>query len=480
MAKMIIGGERVDASDGITIDVTNPATGKVVDTIPAATKADVDRCVAEARLAQQKWAKVPLHKRGAILNRFVDLALAHKEELARLLSMETGKPIVEGRNEIDNIPTLFRGFVERAKHFYNETIPEGTEPGMERTLQIVTREPVGVVACVIPFNFPCDLFDQKVAPALIMGNAAIVKPSTDNPLTLIRLCELLMEAGVTPGAISILTGRGSKVGGWLCAHPGVDFISLTGSTEVGIETATVAAKLLTPSALELGGNDAFIVLEDGDVDLAVEETMFGRFYNTGQVCCASKRFIVHNSRKAEFTEKLVKRLGKLVQGDPLDEKTTIGCLISEKAAVGVEEQVALTVQQGGKVVLGGERHGAYYQPTVLVDVPKTADVAKDMEIFGPVVPVIGFDTEEEAIAIANASIFGLSGAVFSRDVGKALKVARALECGGAVINGCSFFRSCEMPFGGYKMSGIGNEGIMCSLEEVTQIKTIVLKNVLPA
>jgi succinate-semialdehyde dehydrogenase/glutarate-semialdehyde dehydrogenase len=477
MAKMIIGGRKVDARDGATIEVTNPATGEVIDTIPAATRDDIDWAVEEAAKAQKTWAKVPLHQRGAILNRFVDLALQHKEELARLLSTETGKPIVEGRNEIDNIPTLFRGFVEKAKHFYNETIPEGTEPGMEHTLQIVTREPVGVVACVIPFNFPCDLFDQKVAPALIMGNAAIVKPSTDNPLTLIRLCELLIEAGVTPGAISIVTGRGSKVGGWLCAHPAVDFISLTGSTEVGIETALTASKNLTPSALELGGNDAFIVLADGDVDLAVEETMFGRFYNTGQVCCASKRFFVHNSRKDEYATKLVARLAREKQGDPLDESTTIGCLISEKAAIGVEEQVALTVQQGGKVVLGGNRRGAFYEPTVIVDVPKTADVAKDMEIFGPVVPVIGFDSIDEAIEIANASIFGLSGAVFSADVNTALKVARQLECGGAVVNGCSFFRSCEMPFGGYKMSGIGNEGIMCSLEEVTQIKTIVLKNV---
>lgn len=478
MAKMIIAGRKVDASDGATIAVTNPATGAVVDTIPAATREDVDRAIAAAAAGQKAWAKVPLHQRGAVLYRFVDLVLAHKEELARLLATETGKPIVEARNEIDNVPTLFRGFVEKAKHDYGAVIPPGTEPGMEATIQFTVREPVGVIACVIPFNFPCDLFDQKVAPSLIMGNAAIVKPSTDNPLTLIRLCELLIEAGVPDGVISILTGRGSTVGAWLCAHPGIGFISLTGSTGVGIETAEAAAKHLTPSALELGGNDAFIVLEDADVDLAVEETMFGRFYNTGQVCCASKRFIVHNARKEEFAEKLVKRLGRLVQGDPLDEATTIGCLISEKAAIGVEEQVNLTVAQGAKVRLGGKRSGAFYEPTVLVDVPATSDVAKDMEIFGPVVPIIGFDTPEEAVAIANASIFGLSGCVFSRDIGAAMKVANALECGGAVINGCSFFRSCEMPFGGYKMSGIGNEGIMCSLEEVTQLKTIVLKNVL--
>jgi len=478
MAKMIINGERVDASDGAVIEVLNPATGKVVDTVPAATEADVDRCVAAAVKAQKGWAKVPLHERGVILNRFVDLALAHKEELARLLSAETGKPIVEGRNEIDNIPTLFRGFVEKAKHTYGAVVPPGTEPGQENTIQFTVREPVGVVAAIIPFNFPCDLFDQKVAPALIMGNSVIVKPSTDNPLTLVRLTELLQEAGVPAGVASVLTGRGSKIGGKLCSHPDIGLISLTGSTEVGIDTALVAAKNLTPCALELGGNDAFIVLEDADVDLAVEETIFGRFYNTGQVCCASKRFIVHNSRKVEFAEKLIARLGKLVQGDPLDEATTIGCLISEKAAVGVEEQVNLTVAQGGKIALGGVRTGAFYQPTVLVDVPKTSDVAKDLEIFGPVVPIIGFDTVEEAVEIANGSIFGLCGCVFSKSINTAMKVANALECGGAIINGCSFFRSCEMPFGGYKMSGIGNEGIMCSLEEVTDLKTIVLKNVL--
>jgi succinate-semialdehyde dehydrogenase/glutarate-semialdehyde dehydrogenase len=478
MAKMIIGGKRVDSSDKAVIEVTNPATGEVIDTVPAATKTDVDRAVHEAIVGQKAWARVPLHKRGDVLNTFVDLALAHKEELARILSMETGKPIIEARIEIDNIPTLFRGFVEKAKHLYGSIIPNGTEPGQEHTIQFTVREPVGVVACIIPFNFPCDLFDQKVAPSLIMGNAAIVKPSTDNPLTLIRLCELLMEAGVPDGAIEIVTGRGSTVGSWLCSHPDLGLISLTGSTSVGIETAGVAAKHLTPCTLELGGNDAFIILEDADVDLAVEEVMVGRMYNTGQVCCASKRFIVHNSRKEEFTTKLAHRLGALVQGDPQDERTTIGCLISEKAAIGVEEQVNKTVAQGARILLGGKRRGAFYDPTVLADVRPEMDVAKDMEIFGPVVPIIGFETTEEAVKIANASVFGLSGCVFSRNINEAMKVASYLECGGVVINGSSFFRSCEMPFGGYKMSGIGNEGIMCSLEEVTETKTIVLKNVL--
>ena len=261
-------------------------------------------------------------------------------------------------------------------------------------MQLITREPIGIVACIIPFNFPCDLYDQKVAPALMMGNAAIVLPSSDNPLTLMKLTEMLVEAGVPNGAIQCLTAPGS----------------------------VKAAANLTHTALELGGNDAFIVLDDGDVDLAVEELIWGRMYNTGQVCCASKRFLIHNSLKDEFAKKAVERISRLKVGMP-------------------------------------------------------ADVAIDMEIFGPVVPIIGFDTDEEAIEIANKSIFGLSSCVFSRDQKRAFKVASKMEAGGAVINGASFFRAFEQPFGGWKHSGIGTEGVFSTFDEMTFSKTIVLKNI---
>ncbi|MCL2889124.1 MAG: aldehyde dehydrogenase family protein, partial [Eggerthellaceae bacterium] len=372
----------------------------------------------------------------------------------------------------------FPAIVERAKHLYSGVIPNGLENIQEKHVLLTFREPIGVFACIIPFNFPCDLFDQKVAPTLMAGNAAIVKPSTDNPLTLCILTELLVQAGVTPGAIQILTGRGSKVGSWLCAHPQVHGITLTGSTEVGIETYKTAASHLAHIALELGGNDAFIVCADGDVDLAVEELIWGRMYNTGQVCCASKRFLVHNSLKDEFTEKAVARIRQIKTGDPANDETEIGCLISERAAIEVEAQVNRTVAQGGRIVLGGKRNGAFYEATVIVDVPKTADVAKDMEIFGPVVPIIGFDSNEEAVEIANDSIFGLCGCVFSRDAKTAWNIGRKLECGGVVINGASFFRSFEMPFGGYKYSGIGTEGVLSTFDEVTRTKTIVLKNII--
>ena len=476
--KMIIDGKAADASDGKVIEVTNPANGKVLDTVPAATESDVKLAVEKALAGQKIWAKVPLHEKGDILMKFVALVEENKEKLARTLSDETGKPITEARGEIANIPIAFKAFVERAKHLYGEVIPNGQEKNQEHNVLLTIREPIGVVACVIPFNFPCDLFDQKVAPTLLAGNAAIVKPSTDNPLTLCMLTELMVKAGVTNGAIQILTGRGSQVGTWLCRNPNVHAITLTGSTEVGIETYKNAANHLAHIALELGGNDAFIVWKDGDVDLAVEELIWGRMYNTGQVCCASKRFLIHNSLKEEFAKKAVERIKKIKLGDPADDATQLGCLISEKAAIEVERQVNLTVSQGGKIILGGKRNGAFYEPTVIADVPKTADVAKDMEIFGPVVPIIGFDTLEEAVGIANASVFGLCGCIFSADIKTAWKVATRLECGGVIINGASFFRSFEMPFGGYKFSGIGTEGVLSTFDEVTLTKTIVLKNII--
>ena len=475
--KMIIDGKKVDSVSKETFDVIAPATGKVVDSVPKATAEDIEKAVTAAVKGQKEWEKFSVTERADVLYKFIDIVELNKESLAQTLCAENGKPITEARAEIGNIKIAFRAFAEHAKHYYGSIIPPGTEAGQENHIQMVTREPIGVVACIIPFNFPCDLYDQKVAPALMMGNAAIVLPSSDNPLTLMRLTEMLVEAGVPDGAIQCLTAPGA-VKDAAVSDPRVHLVTLTGSTEVGIGTAKIAAENLTHTALELGGNDAFIVLDDGDVDLAVDELIWARMYNTGQVCCASKRFLIHNSLKDEFAEKAVAKIKELNYGDPAKDETQIACLISEKAAIKVEKEVALTVEQGGRIILGGKRDGAFYEPTVIVDVPKTADVAKDMEIFGPVVPIIGFDTDEEAIGIANSSVFGLSSCVFSKDQKRAFKVARAMEAGGAVINGASFFRSFEMPFGGWKHSGIGTEGVMSTFDEMTRVKTIVLKNII--
>lgn len=473
----LIGNKWTDASNGKTIDVINPANKKFIDTIPDSTLEDVNSAVKIAREGQKEWAKVSTTERGRILLKFAELVKDDAENLAQILSQETGKPIREARAEIANVQISVPAFVEQAKHLYGNIIPAGTEAGQERTIQLVEREPIGVIAAIIPFNFPVDLFGQKVPPALMMGNSIIVKPSTSNPLTLTKLVYLLRKAGVPSGAVCILHGSGKVVGQALTKHPDVHLVSLTGSTEAGIETMKTGSDTLTHVMLELGGNDAFLLLEDGDIDLAVEETIWGRMYNTGQVCCASKRFLIHNHVKAEYIKKLTARLKQLKQGNPQEEETDIGCLISEKAAKTVEQQVNAMVECGAKIVYGGERKGAFYSPTILTNCKKEMDVMKDMEIFGPVVSILGFDDLEEAIEIANQSSFGLCGNVFTKDMKVAAKVGKELECGGVVINGASFYRSFEMPFGGWKHSGIGNEGVMTTLQEMSRIKTIVLKNI---
>lgn len=474
----LIGNKWMDAKNGKTIDVINPATNELIDTVPASTLDDVELCVNTAKEAQKEWAKVSISERAKILLRFKDLVYKEREELARLLSDETGKTITEARAEVANVQISVPAFVEAAKHLYGNVIPAGTEDGQENTIQLTTYEPIGVVVAIIPFNFPIDLFGQKVPSSLIMGNSVIIKPSSCNPLTLTKLAYLLRKAGVPAGVIQIIHGSGGVVGQALCANKNVNLVSLTGSTAAGKETMSTASRNLTHVMLELGGNDAFILNEDGDVDKAVEEVIWGRFYNTGQVCCASKRFLIHNKVREEFTSKLVERVKKIKLGSPKDDDTELGCLISEKAAIEVEKQVNDTIALGAHLIYGGNRNGAFYEPTILTDCTKDMPVMKDMEIFGPVVPILGFDDLDYAIEVANSSIFGLCGNIFTENMNTAFKVSNALECGGVVINGASFFRSFEMPFGGWKQSGIGNEGVMTTLKEVSHTKTIVLKNVL--
>lgn len=476
--KMIICGKEVEASDKTTINIVNPYTGSVIDKVPNATEKDVDTAVKAANKAFPAWAEVPVTKKVEILRAFLDLVDANKTSLANTLCKETGKPITQAIAEIGNIRIGFESFMEKAKHLYSDVLPFGQEAGNDKTLQFTLREPVGVVAAIIPFNFPCDLFDQKVAPSLLAGNTVVIKPPHQNPLTLIKLTALLHKAGVPKNVVHVVTGEGAKSGNALACHPLVHKITFTGSTAVGIKTYQNAASHLAHISLELGGNDAFIVLNDADINLAVEEMVWGRMYNNGQVCCASKRFLVQRGVLDTFVAKAKTRLSKLVVGDPTQKATEISCLVTEAAAKKVEAQIKNVVAQGGRLVCGGKRKGAYITPTIISDIPATADVATDDEIFGPVVSIIPFDTVEEAIKIANASKFGLSGCVFTNNIKTAFNVVKKLECGGTVINGASFFRSFEMPFGGYKFSGIGTEGTLSTFDEVTKLKTITLKNIL--
>lgn len=457
------------------ITVTNPYDGSPVGEAPDLGKTEIDAAVMRAVEAQKTWKKVPVYQKAKLVQKFLELVRDNAEELARTLTLESGKTITESRNEIKNIFTAWSAFCEKAKHLYGSVLSAGMERGQDKNITFVTREPVGVVACIIPFNFPCNLFNQKVAPALLSGNAAIVKPSSDNPLTVCKLVDLLHWAGFPEDVVQTVTGRGSVVGDALCAHPQVDAVSLTGSTDVGVSVAVCAAKTLKSVALELGGNDAMIVLADADLGLAVRESVNARFYYAGQICCAPKRFLIHRSLYDKFLSEAVRYASALKGGNPLEASTQVSTLISEKAAKEVERQIALTIRQGASLLLGGKRDGAYVEPTILADVPHNADVLHDMEVFGPVMAVTPFDDEEEALSLANDTVYGLGGSVFTNDMQKATRFTRGLACGSVVVNGSSYLRSFEMPFGGWKQSGVGTEGAFSTFDEMTKIKCITLK-----
>ncbi|MHC4199479.1 MAG: aldehyde dehydrogenase family protein [Planctomycetota bacterium] len=476
--KMIIGGEHVDASDGKTIEIRNPVTKELIDTVPAASMDDVERALEFAREGARVWSGIHLHERARILTKFSQVVQEHKTDISQLLSKQMGKIISEAEWEVDSVTNMFKGYAEKALHMLSHSMPIGAEDGTENDIMFTKREPLGVVLCIVPFNFPCDLFAHKVAPALVAGNAVIVRPSRQNPLDCIRLVELLIECGVPGKAIQIVTCN-REAGTALISSPKIDAVSFTGSTAVGIKLSQAAAANLTRVFLELGGNDPFIIFEDADLDRAVEESVGARILNVGQTCCATKRFIVQNSVKEKYTEKLIEELKKLKMGDPLDPDTTLGCLVSEKAAQKVAEQIEKTIQQGAKCPLRGEvTDETFMGPTVLTDVTPEMDIAVDMEVFGPVFPIIGFDTMEEAVEIANRSMYGLSGGVMSGNVRTEMAVASQLQCGGVVTNGSGLYRTPSMPFGGFKMSGAAREGISATLEEMTQSKAYVIKGAL--
>ena len=363
--KMLISGNWVDAANRATIDVTNPYDGKLLETVPNAAKEDVDRAIADAVTAQKQWNRVIVRERAKILRRYLELLTEYRDELARTLTLETGKPIFDSYGEIDSVYMTFESSIEIVKHQYGKTMPMGIEGGYDDDLQVTVHEPLGVIACIVPFNFPAALWAFKAGPALMAGNAIVVKPATSNPLTVLKLMELLVEAGVTPGAVQCVTGRGSTVGNWISDNPGIAQLNLTGGVEAGKEIARHAAENLTAYKFELGGNDPLIICADCDMDLAVNEAG-DKTRNAGQCCSGAKRFIVHESIKNEFVTRLIEeRLKTVKEGDLMDLETDFGVLISEAAAKEVEQQVRHTIGQGAKLVYGGVRRGAYYMPTVL-------------------------------------------------------------------------------------------------------------------
>lgn len=475
---MYIDGQRVDASDGATLKILNSATLEFLDTVPRATAEDVNHAIEAAQAGKALWKATPVHERARLMQRCADAIDARREELARLLSTEMGKIIREARGEIRVCAQILRGFAEAAAHHYGQTMTD-YQIGAEDDIIFTRHEPLGVVACVSPFNYPVELCTQKMAAALAAGNAVIVKPASDNPLTVMKVVEICLEAGIPGNVLQLITGSGAAVGSLLAQSPLIDAISLTGSTEVGLQVAQEGAKTLKRVFLELGGNDPFIVFEDADLEAAIASAVQGRVQNAGQTCCSPKRFLVQASVHDAFVRGVAERIQGLKLGSPLDEETEFGSLISERAAQEVARQVALTVAQGAKLVCGGAVYDkTYFEPTILDGVTLEMDAARDMEIFGPVFPIIAFESEAEAIQIANATCYGLQGGVMTKDINRALRVASQLQCGGVVINSSGNYRHLEQPFGGYKMSGLGREGVCVTLDEMTQQKSYILKNVL--
>ena len=463
------------------IPVLNPADDVQIGEIDAQSVAAVDLVVGRARTAFPLWAAIPAHERARLLVDGARNIAAHQEELAELLVRENGKPYAQAFDEIATGSRLFEKYGAEATRQYGRTIPGDAQPGTETDLILTRREPRGVLGAIIAFNSPIDLFSHKTAAALATGNVVIIKPAEDAPLTVIRTVELLHEAGIPRDALQVVTGYGTTVGAALAEHPGVDILSLTGSTTAGTSVARAAAARLTPVMLELGGNDALIVRPDADLSLAVEQAVFGRTLANGQICCSNKRLIVHRDVADVFTRELVSALHGVRVGNPNTDRTVeMGPLIHSRAATLATTQVARAVSQGAEVIAGtGVAEQNYFAPTVLTGVKPGTDVATDMEIFASVFPIISYNTDIEAISIANDSRYGLNASVFTTDIQAAVRVAHHLQVGTVSINATGLYRPDALAYGGRKYSGFGREGLEVSLEELTHTKNISIRNVIP-
>ncbi len=456
------------------LTVTNPQNNEKLAELKLTSEAELSSLVDKGKKAQKAWAKTSLYERSQILYNFINVYEANMEDLIVTSSKEMGKPYSMSKDEVTKIPQNIRGTIEYANHMYGQVLPDNDSDAVG-DLVFTKREPLGLIGCIIPFNYPVELTILKVIPALVMGNAIIVKAPSSNPMAVLKVGELLVKAGVPADVAPFVVCERDACNNAVIKNPKVDALALTGSTGAGIKLAEDSAKCLKPLFLELGGNDPFIICKDADLDTAVDEIMEGRFYIAGQTCCAPKRFIVEREICEALTEKLIARLKKAVVGDALNPDTEIATLVTEKAAVTVEEQVKQTLEEGAVLAYGGKREGAFFEPTVLVNVTADMQIARDMEIFGPVFPIIPFDDIDEAIAIANQSSFALNAGVLSKDIMKAFNIASQIEAGSVVINGHSAYRHIDQAHGGPKMSGLGREGISVSLEEFSQIKSYVLK-----
>jgi glyceraldehyde-3-phosphate dehydrogenase (NADP+) len=476
--EMLINGVDTESVSGERIDITNPATGAPLDTVPRANDQDVDIAVKAAKAGAKINSRIPAHQRYAYLSEAARLIIAHLEEFIDLLVSENGKSRSWADFEIRKGAEVFQTLAERVKDPQGATYPMDSMFGAESGLSMLYKQPLGIVGAIVPFNFPVELMAYKLAGALAGGNSVVVKLPEDCPLTCLRIGKLLLEAGAPAESFQLITGLGHEAGAALVRHPDVSMISFTGSTEVGKDIASVAGSQLKKVSLELGGNDPVIVFEDADLEAVAATIVRGRMtVGNGQACVADKVWLVQDSVADRFGEIAAKVAGAVTFGDPADPSVEVGPLISKKAADRVIAQVQEAVGQGARVLVGGEKFGdCGVQPTVLVDVPRTADLIEN-ECFGPVLPIVRFSTEQEAIEIANSSRYGLQGAVHTRDISRAMRVADQLEVGGVVVNGSSCFRPGNVPYMPRKESGVGRDNMFDAVDEMTVGKAIVINGV---
>ncbi|MCE8003352.1 NADP-dependent succinate-semialdehyde dehydrogenase [Halomonas sp. MCCC 1A11081] len=466
-----IDGSWVDASDEAIIEVVDPASDTRLGSVPRLTQAQVREAIEAADRALPQWKARTAKERAAILRRWYELCMAHQEDLARILTLEQGKPLAEARGEIAYGAAFIEWFAEEAKRIYGDVIP--AHAGDRRI--VVTKEPVGVVAAITPWNFPNAMITRKAAAAMAAGCTVVVKPASSTPFSALALAELAERAGVPRGVLNVVTGSARTVGDELTANPLVRKLSFTGSTEVGKVLLAACAQTVKKVSMELGGNAPFIIFDDADLDQAVAGVMASKFRNTGQTCVCANRIFVHERIYDAFAERLAQAVAAQRVGNGLEEGVTLGPLIDPAAVTKVEEHIADARERGASVYLGGQRHalgGNFFEPTILTDVTSDARLMNE-ETFGPVAPLLRFSDEQEVVRLANDTPYGLASYFYTRDVGRVWRVAEALECGIVGINE-GIISSELAPFGGVKESGIGREGSKYGIEDYIEIKYLCM------
>ncbi len=462
-----IDGQWLDADSGETNSVTNPATGEVIGTAPVMGGDETQRAIEAAERAFPAWKALTAGERAIRLRKWFDLMIEHQEDLAVIMTTEQGKPLAESRGEIGYAASFVNWFAEEGRRVYGDVIP-AHQPDKRI---IVTKEPIGVVAAITPWNFPAAMITRKAAPALAAGCTMVVKPATETPYSAFALAELAERAGIPAGVLSVVSGKSSRIGDTLTASPVVRKISFTGSTPIGKLLMQQSANTLKKMSLELGGNAPFIVFDDADLDAAVEGAMLSKFRNTGQTCVCANRILVQDGVYDAFAEKLTAAVEKLKVSNGFEEGSTQGPLINQSALEKVEEHVKDALDKGGKLLTGGKRHslgGTFYEPTVVGDVTSEMAVARE-ETFGPLAPLFRFTTEEQAIQMANDTEFGLASYFYARDLGRVWRVSDALEYGIVGIN-TGIISTEVAPFGGVKESGMGREGSHYGMDDYLEIK----------